>query len=51
MKKQQLIIVFLKRPRNEIIMECLLGIACKDFVMLAADTSKLQSIVVMKDGE
>nr|QBH72698.1 proteasome subunit beta type [Thermobia domestica] len=32
-------------------MECLLGVACKDFAMLAADMSTAQSILVMKDDE
>lgn len=27
-----------------------MGIACKDFVMLAADMTKAQSILVMKNG-
>ncbi|KAL0279650.1 UNVERIFIED_CONTAM: hypothetical protein PYX00_001157 [Menopon gallinae] len=32
-------------------MECLMGIACNDFVMLAADMTKTQSILVMKNDE
>ena len=32
-------------------MECLIGIQCKDFVMVASDTSNARSIVRMKDGK
>ncbi|XP_075216894.1 proteasome subunit beta type-2-like [Lycorma delicatula] len=32
-------------------MECLLGIACKDFVILAADRTNAMSILVMKENE
>ncbi|EEB17681.1 proteasome subunit beta type, putative [Pediculus humanus corporis] len=32
-------------------MECLMGMSCKDFVILAADMTKTQSILVMKNDE
>lgn len=32
-------------------LQCLLGIQCNDFVMIAADQSASHSIMVMKDGE
>lgn len=32
-------------------MECLMGMSCKDFVILAADMTKTQSILVMKNGK
>ncbi|KAF9822690.1 hypothetical protein SFRURICE_016896 [Spodoptera frugiperda] len=32
-------------------LQCLLGIQCKDFVMIAADQSNSHSIMVMKDDE
>jgi 20S proteasome subunit beta 4 len=32
-------------------MECLLGIAFRDFVLIAADMSNAHSIMVMKDGK
>lgn len=31
-------------------MECLLGIAFRDFVLIAADMTNAHSIMVMKDG-
>lgn len=31
-------------------MECLIGIQCKDFVLVAADMTTAQSIIVMKSG-
>ena len=36
---------------SNINMQCLLGIQCNDFVMIAADQSTSHSIMVMKDGE
>ena len=32
-------------------MECIMGIACKDFSMIAVDTSAAQSIILMKDDK
>lgn len=32
-------------------MECLIGIQCKDFVLVAADMTTAQSIIVMKSGK
>lgn len=32
-------------------MECLVGIQCKDFVLVAADMTTAQSIIVMKSGK
>lgn len=32
-------------------LQCLLGIQCNDFVMIAADQTASHSIMVMKDGE
>jgi 20S proteasome subunit beta 4 len=32
-------------------MECLIGIAFRDFVLVAADMTNAQSIMVMKDGK
>lgn len=32
-------------------MECLIGIQCKDFVLVAADMTTTQSIIVMKSGK
>lgn len=32
-------------------MECLIGIRCRDFVMLAADMTNAHSIMVMKTGK
>lgn len=32
-------------------LQCLLGIQCNDFVMIAADQSNAHSIMLMKDGE
>nr|QBH72692.1 proteasome subunit beta type [Franklinothrips vespiformis] len=32
-------------------MECLLGLACKDFVLIAADQTNAHSIIVMKNDE
>jgi 20S proteasome subunit beta 4 len=32
-------------------MECLLGIAFRDFVLIAADMTNAHSIMVMKDGK
>ena len=31
-------------------MECLLGMACKDFVMIASDMTNAHSIIVNKQG-
>jgi 20S proteasome subunit beta 4 len=33
------------------IMECLIGISFRDFVLIAADMTNSNSIMVMKDGE
>lgn len=35
----------------EIQLSCLLGMACKDFAIVAADQTKSQSVIVMKDGK
>lgn len=32
-------------------MECLLGIACRDYVLIAADMTNARSVIVMKDDE
>jgi len=32
-------------------MECLIGIQCKNFVLVAADMTTTQSIIVMKNGK
>lgn len=36
---------------SNINLQCLLGIQCNDFVMIAADQSTSHSIMVMKDGQ
>lgn len=37
--------------KSEIGMECLIGIQCKDFALVAADMTTAQSIIVMKSGK
>jgi len=45
-------ITSLKAADTKVIkMECLIGIQCKDFVLVAADMTTTQSIIVMKSGK
>ncbi|XP_062524515.1 proteasome subunit beta type-2 isoform X2 [Bombyx mori] len=38
-------------PSTSLYLQCLIGIQCQDFVLVAADQTNIQSIIVMSDDE